>query len=685
VNADFDALALSSLALLARELRVRTGVPEPAVRVAATAVDLVYALREHGKPLFVLVRAFWVCPVREFEPAGASAHVLALTPEALARVPVAAGLVRQLGVGEEGGSAKAAAFVMEASAAGHLMPDPDFVREHGVASVVGFGARLPTGHALAAVAFSRTSADRAWLRSFELCARRTRFALLAAPEIRARMDREAWHDARIAAVEDLSAVQEAHAEQAAVEASAAASRVRREVQRDLEAQKSELLAQNERLRRTQRAVLNVIDDLREARDTLEARVVERTREREELLAKERVMRVEAEAARAQAESANRMKDQFLSTVSHELRTPLNAMLGWAAMLRSGRLDESRRTTALDTIERSARAQVRLIEDLLDLGRILAGKFQLAVGPVEVVRVVEAAIESLRPAAEAKGVRLQATLDSHATIVGDGERLQQIVWNLVSNAIKFTPRGGRVHVTVLRAPSFVEIAVSDTGRGIDARLLPHVFEPFRQAEATISERTGGLGLGLSIVRSLVELHGGTVKAESEGPGKGAVFAVHIPVAPVRATPTEPNPAALEPAPAVTFERAPGLVGARVLVVDDEKDTRQMVAFVLEQSDARVTTAASAEEAVALLERETFDALVSDVGMPGEDGLSMIARVRRLPAERGGHIPAAALTAYARSEDRAQAIRAGFDTHLTKPVEPSELALVVAALLRKRESG
>jgi PAS domain S-box-containing protein len=415
--------------------------------------------------------------------------------------------------------------------------------------------------------------------------------------------------------------------------------------------------------------------LRETNEMLERA----RRDAEDALARERRARIEAETARAQAESANRMKDQFLSTVSHELRTPLNAMLGWATMLRGGKLEPDRRAHAIETIERNARAQVRLIEDLLDLGRILQGKFQLAVGPVEVVRVVEAAIESVRPAADAKGVRIQRTLDSHATIVGDAERLQQIAWNLLSNAIKFTPRGGRVLVTVRRAPSYVELAVADTGEGIAPAFLPHVFEPFRQADGAISRRTGGLGLGLSIVRSLVELHGGTVAVASEGVGLGAMFTVRLPMAPVRAEPRE-SPARPSEAPAgAAFECPPSLAKLRVLVVDDERDTRELLTLVLEQCDAIVTTAASAEEALARFESDRFDVLVSDVGMPGEDGLSMIRRIRQLPADRGGRLPAIALTAYARGEDRSQALRAGFNIHLAKPVDPSELVLVIAAMI------
>lgn len=407
-------------------------------------------------------------------------------------------------------------------------------------------------------------------------------------------------------------------------------------------------------------------------------------ERAELLARAQRAQLEAEAARAQAEGANRMKDEFLATVSHELRTPLNAILGWGAMLAGGALDAPTQARAFATIERNARAQARLIDDLLDLSRVLQGKFVLAVGPVELVRVVEAALDAARPAAEAKGVRLQPVLDSHATIVGDPERLQQVAWNLLSNAVKFTPRGGRVRVTLRRSPSYVELTVADTGQGIAPEFVPHVFEAFRQAEGGPTRRSGGLGLGLSIVRSLVELHGGAVSAASDGPGCGATFTVRLPMAPLRAdtgTPPPPSFAPGEPA-RVTFECPPALASLRVLVVDDEPDTRELLAFVLGQCHAVVVEAASVAEAYAALEGGRFDVLISDVGMPGEDGLSLMRRVRRLPAEGGGRIPALALTAYARSEDRAQALRAGFSMHLSKPIEPTELLLTVAALAETR---
>jgi PAS domain S-box-containing protein len=389
-----------------------------------------------------------------------------------------------------------------------------------------------------------------------------------------------------------------------------------------------------------------------------------------------------EEARRRAEEAGRAKDEFLSTLSHELRTPLNAILGWASLAAAGGLDEAQRARAFETIERNARVQVRLIEDMLDLSRIAQGKFVLAVGPVELVRVVEAALDAVRPAADAKGVRVQPVLDSHATIVGDADRLQQIVWNLASNAIKFTPKGGRVQVRLRRDRSYVEVTVADSGQGIAPDFLPHVFEPFRQADGGITRRHGGLGLGLSIVRSLVELHGGTVSAHSDGPDQGATFVVRLPLAPLRADRASPVPEGAEGAPRASFACPPELKGLRVLVVDDEPDTRALLAFVLGQCEAAVTAASGAAEALALLEGGEFDVIVSDVGMPDEDGYAFLRQVRALPDERARRLPALALTAYARSEDRTQALRAGFDMHLAKPIEPQELLVVVAHLGARR---
>ncbi len=420
----------------------------------------------------------------------------------------------------------------------------------------------------------------------------------------------------------------------------------------------------------------VVQPIRDRSGSVDGIVVAATEVTDAVLARRRV-----ESLRAAAEQANRAKDEFLSALSHELRTPLSAIVGWSNLLSSGAVPSEQRARALETIERNARMQARLIDDLLDLSRIEQGKLVLSVGPLEMVRVVEAAIEAVRPAADAKGIRLQPVLDSHATIVGDADRLQQVVWNLLSNAIKFTPRGGRVQVRVLRAKSYVEVAVADNGQGIDANFLPHVFDRFRQGDPSFTRRAGGLGLGLAIVRSLVELHGGNVTAQSDGPGHGATFTVCLPTAPLRA---DSNPAASERLPnapaGIVFEAPATLKNLDVLVVDDEPETRELLRFVLTQCHALVTTAADAREALELLNTRDFDLLISDIGMPDEDGYSLIRKVRALAPGQAGNIPALALTAYARSEDRTQALRSGFNMHLAKPIDPAELLAVLEALVR-----
>jgi PAS domain S-box-containing protein len=388
---------------------------------------------------------------------------------------------------------------------------------------------------------------------------------------------------------------------------------------------------------------------------------------------------ELRRALRQAEESNRLKDEFLATVSHELRTPLTAVLGWAHLLRSGQLDEESSARALETIDRNARAQNRMIEELLDVSRIITGKLRLDVRPVDLPLVVEEAVESVRPAADAKAVRLQLVLDPRAgPVSGDPDRLQQVIWNLLSNAVKFTHKGGRVQVRLERINSHVELTVSDTGQGIETEFLPFVFDRFRQADMTKRRAHGGLGLGLAIARHLVELHGGAVSAASGGPGRGATFTVTLPLLVVRAeagAAERRHPTAVESLP---YESGPALDGLRVLVVDDEPDTRELLAAVLKGRGAAVTLAASAGEALEALERETPHVLVSDIGMPGEDGYDLIRRVRALPPERGGNVPAAALTAYAREDDRIRALLAGFQIHIPKPVNPAELAAVVATL-------
>ncbi|HEU4406292.1 MAG TPA: PAS domain-containing protein [Polyangiaceae bacterium] len=387
----------------------------------------------------------------------------------------------------------------------------------------------------------------------------------------------------------------------------------------------------------------------------------------------------ARAESARAEEANRAKDEFLAVVSHELRTPLNAILGWARMLQSGALDAARQGHAVATIERNARAQAQIVDDLLDVSRIVTGKLRLDVGPVDLARAVEAAADSVRPAAEAKGVRLELALDPAAgPVMGDADRLQQIAWNLLSNALRHTPRGGRVEVCLARREAQLELRVEDTGEGVAPEFLPHLFERFRQADSSTTRRHGGLGLGLAIVKHLVELHGGAVRAESEGPGRGSTFVVSLPVPPPRpAPPPEPPPALGARAPGA--DDAPAeLAGLRVLVVDDEEDARELVRTLLEQEGVEVETAPSAERALELLRARRFDALISDIGMPGTDGHAFLRRLRALPASQGGQTPAVALTAYARLEDRTRALLAGFQIHLPKPVDPAELLAVLATV-------
>jgi PAS domain S-box-containing protein len=386
-------------------------------------------------------------------------------------------------------------------------------------------------------------------------------------------------------------------------------------------------------------------------------------------------------ARLEAEEANRVKDEFLATLSHELRTPLNAILGWAQMLQTRDLDPGQATKAFLTIERNARAQTQLIDDLLDVSRIITGKLRLEVRPFDLTRVITAAADAARPAAEAKEINLQILLDPDArAISGDPDRLQQVVWNLLSNAVKFTAPGGRVRVQVEKIGSHVEITVSDTGEGISAEFLPYVFERFRQMDGSRTRRHGGLGLGLSIVRQLVELHGGTVSVESEGiAGRGTTFRVRLPVLP---TQTEKENAASPHLPKTqnlsALDCPPQISGLRVLIVDDEPDSLDLIDLVLVSCGAETIAVKSAAEAFERIQQGNFDVLVSDIGMPEEDGFSLIGRIRELPAENGGAIRALALTAYARKEDRTQAISAGFQMHLSKPFEPSELIEIVSGL-------
>jgi PAS domain S-box-containing protein len=391
----------------------------------------------------------------------------------------------------------------------------------------------------------------------------------------------------------------------------------------------------------------------------------------------RLLQSEQEARR-KAEEASRLKDEFLANVSHELRTPLTAVLGWAQMLQAGHLDQKRTTDALDAIARNARSQTQLIDDLLDVSRIITGRLSLDVTAVDLATVIDAAIEAVRPAAEAKGVRIQKIVDTGVgSVAADEHRLQQIVWNLLSNAIKFTSRKGRVQITLQRVNSSIEIAVSDSGAGISPEFLPYVFDRFRQADMSTTRQHSGLGLGLAIVRHLTELHGGTVQAESAGEGQGSTFTIRLPLVSVYQKDDSlerVHPAARRINPPLNCpERLDNL---KVLVVDDEADTRDVLRTMLGQCGAEVITADSTATALSLLEQLKPDVLVSDIGMPVEDGYELIRKVRALPAERGGGIPAVALTAYARPEDRLRTLRAGYQMHISKPVEIAELVAIVA---------
>jgi signal transduction histidine kinase/ActR/RegA family two-component response regulator len=427
---------------------------------------------------------------------------------------------------------------------------------------------------------------------------------------------------------------------------------------------------------------------------------------QQLLASER-------AARAQAENANRIKDEFLATVSHELRTPLNAILGWSHVLRQVSGDPAEVEAGVDVIERNARLQAQLIEDLLDMSRITSGKIRLDLQPLDCHAIVEPAVESIRPSARAKQIRVEQSIETCGRVLGDAARLQQVFWNLLSNAVKFTPGGGTVTFTcrpAAGAPDTIEFAVTDTGEGIGPQFLPHVFERFRQGDGSTTRRHGGLGLGLAIVKQLVELHGGSVEATSAGQGRGSTFTVRLPLM----TPAEiPAPESdrdgarfgagsgvdgdgvvhghdgvggTRPATAARPRRV-DLTGVKVLVVDDDADARALVRRILVNCRAEVATAASAPEALDLLAADRPDVLVSDIGMPDMDGYELIRKVR---ADHHGHrngnpdhdghrpLPAIALTAFARAEDRSNALAAGYQSHLAKPVEPAELIAVVASL-------
>jgi len=402
-------------------------------------------------------------------------------------------------------------------------------------------------------------------------------------------------------------------------------------------------------------------------------------ERAQLLARE-------QAARRDAEEANRIKDEFLATLSHELRTPLTAIVGWSHVLSTGRVDPVKYPHAFETILRNAKSQGQLIDDLLDVSRIITGKLRLDAAPIDMGSVINAAVGSVRLAAQAKSIRLHLTLDANAgQVSGDLHRLQQVMWNLLSNAIKFTANNGQVNVSLERIGSFVSIRVTDTGQGIKPEFLPHVFERFRQADGASARVHRGLGLGLAIVRHLVELHGGTVHAESDGEGAGATFTVNLPIF----VPPERAISSVD----VAYQRRrtslnnpsddPALFkGVRVLVVDDEADAREVIATILQQSGAETAVAESTKEAIELLRTWKPDVLLSDIGMPIEDGYALIRRVRSFSTAEGGAIPAIALTAYVRGEDRSRILAAGFQAHVGKPVEPITLLTAVARFVKAK---
>jgi PAS domain S-box-containing protein len=390
------------------------------------------------------------------------------------------------------------------------------------------------------------------------------------------------------------------------------------------------------------------------------------------------------AARAEAERANRLKDEFLATLSHELRTPLNAVIGWSRMLSSGRLDRESSQHALEVIERNAWAQKQIIEDILDVSRVITGKLQLNLGPVDLVTVVDAALDAVRPAMEAKDIKIETVIDTSLRMIsGDADRLQQVIWNVLSNAAKFTPAGGEVEILVNQTPTHVQVQVNDTGPGIAPDFLPYVFERFRQADGSTTRTHGGLGLGLAIVRHLVELHGGTIGVENRADRTGASFIIRLPLpsGELRAETLASASSILKDAQ----RDAPSLEGLRILLVDDETDTLDLINVELAQHGAQVTGVTNAAEALTLLKDSEFDLLISDIGMPEIDGYELIREVRKQESGQDVRLPAVALTAYARVQDRMRAILAGYSTHIAKPVEANELITVVASLAGRLGKG
>jgi PAS domain S-box-containing protein len=385
-------------------------------------------------------------------------------------------------------------------------------------------------------------------------------------------------------------------------------------------------------------------------------------------------------ARRHAEEADRLKDEFLATLSHELRTPLTSILGWASMIRSGEVDGPHATRAIETIERNARSQARLIDDLLDVSRIITGNLRLDLHPLNLAPIVDAALDALRPTADVKGIRLQTRFfPAECLVKGDSNRLRQVIWNLLSNAIKFTQRGGSVNVNLSCVESTARLTVSDTGEGISAAFLPYVFDRFRQAEGSISRKQGGLGLGLAVARHLVELHGGTISAESEGLGKGSMFTVDLPLAQERRDPARAEERRREVERRRSRKIEIRLDGLHVLLVEDDDDSRKLIGTMLKRYGARVTSTKNAKEALSVFDGELPDLLISDIGMPDEDGYQLIRKLRSAPPDRGGLVPAIALTGYASRKDRERALAAGYQQHMAKPVEQADMIAAIAALV------
>ena len=423
---------------------------------------------------------------------------------------------------------------------------------------------------------------------------------------------------------------------------------------------------------------NLVSVLSLVLDVTYRKLVEK--ERAALLVRER-------DARRHAEEADRLKDEFLATLSHELRTPLTSILGWASMIRNGEVEGANAARAIETIERNARSQARLIDDLLDVSRIITGNLRLDLNPLNLAPIVEAAVDALRPTADAKGIGLRMVFAPVSCLVrGDANRLRQVIWNLLSNAIKFTPKRGNVTITLDCVESLARLTVRDTGEGISAEFLPYVFDRFRQAEGSISRKQGGLGLGLAVVRHLVEIHGGNVRANSDGLDKGSTFQVELPMAQERRDPAraEERRQEIERRRSLGGERV-SLEGIHVLLVEDDEDSRKLLSVMLKQHGAEVTPASSAADAYRLFNEKLPDVLISDIGMPEQDGYELMRRIRELPVEKGGLIPALALTGYATRKDRDLSLSVGYHRHLAKPVEQGELVAAIASLVGRQDQN